>query len=78
MIIIPGRALRANPESITTVFMFSAKRRYGGYGFRACAQEGASRNDEERDYRFPNFQSLTSITMSTNVRTLADSSRDVG
>jgi hypothetical protein len=34
--VIPGRALRANPESITTI---------GGYGFRACAQVGASRND---------------------------------
>src|SRR3954453_6809768 len=31
-----GARLRANPESITTV---------RGYGFRACAQEGASRND---------------------------------
>jgi len=26
-----GARLRANPESITTI---------GGYGFRACAQEG--------------------------------------
>jgi hypothetical protein len=47
--VIPGRAngsrecapddrLRASPESITTVFMFSAERRHGGYGFRACAK----------------------------------------
>jgi hypothetical protein len=32
-----ARAQRASPESITPI---------GGYGFRACAQEGASRNDE--------------------------------
>src|SRR4051794_3235662 len=31
-----GARLRASPESITTI---------GGYGFRVCAQEGASRND---------------------------------
>ena len=35
--VIPGRALRASPESITTM---------RGYGFRACAQEGASRNHD--------------------------------
>ena len=29
-------------------------------------------------HRFPNFQSLTSTTTSTNVRTLADSSLEVG
>ena len=29
-------------------------------------------------HRFPNFQSLTSTTRSTNVRTLADNSREVG
>src|SRR5947209_4295886 len=34
--VIPGRDEVASPESITTVW---------GYGFRACAQGGASRND---------------------------------
>src|SRR4051812_39766959 len=34
-----GAPLGASPESITTIW---------GYGFRACAQEGASRNDGER------------------------------
>src|SRR4051812_15910891 len=49
LIVIPG-ARSASPESITTI---------GGYGFRACAQEGASRNDglvwpESREIRRSN------------------------
>src|SRR4051794_22904180 len=35
-----ARPTGASPESITTI---------GGYGFRACAQEGASRNDEAKE-----------------------------
>src|SRR3954447_14285816 len=35
----------ASPESITTI---------GGYGFRACAQEGASRNDGDQNWKYRN------------------------